>query len=660
MEFHKFATLVNDKFEAMQEQNLFTVDIDKDSVYTKYLDSFAEGTNPIYIERTEHDCSICKNFIRTIGNVVTINEDYTLDSVWNIPDLEAPYAVVAKALHEYVTNATIVSVFVHNEPVSGKAETIQLLKDGSTKKWQHFHATINTKFYERDMATVRGKRNTRCETMQRAVETITQDAVNTVMDLIESNAIYRGAEFKEAVTVFNDELQKYKACPVPELFGRQNSSSRAATIRNSVIGSLLVDLSEGVDVESAVKSFEAKVAPSNYKRPQAVVTEGMKKKAIQEIDKMGIRDSISRRHAVSSDVSINNVLFADRATRMKDVDPLMAAMGASENTTVDIETLKNLPEISIEDFLTNVLPNSTKVSIATTNTMTANQVHISAPVVADAPNILQWDNNFSWSYNGNVADSGIAKNVKKAGGAIDGFLRFSIQWNEEGNDVLDLDAHCAVNSNFSHHIMYDNRQAAGGTLDIDIQRPTGVAVENITWPSQSSLTVDGVYDFYIQNYDEYTMTGKTRAELAIGDTLFSYTMDRSNYINYKCKVASVTIKDSNVVLIKHHAPYTEDTKAELVPVNLIMLSPNYWDNNASGNKHYMFMTDSVKTTEPFRGFYNEFLDPKLHDIRKAFDMLADAMRCEPNDKGLRGYGFSSTKPQTLFIKVDNKFYNVKI
>ena len=90
---------------------MFTVSIDRSLMGDIYLDAYPEGSNEIYIERTKHDCNTCKQFIRFIGTVVTINEDGTLDTVWDVEGLDYPYDVVAKNLADRVKSTPIKTVF---------------------------------------------------------------------------------------------------------------------------------------------------------------------------------------------------------------------------------------------------------------------------------------------------------------------------------------------------------------------------------------------------------------------------------------------------------------------------------------------------------------------------------------------------------------------
>ena len=67
--FKKFSNLVNSNIETMSKLPLFTVDVDGEPLYEEYLNSFPEGSNPIYKTNTEHDCSCCKSFIKNMGAV---------------------------------------------------------------------------------------------------------------------------------------------------------------------------------------------------------------------------------------------------------------------------------------------------------------------------------------------------------------------------------------------------------------------------------------------------------------------------------------------------------------------------------------------------------------------------------------------------------------
>ena len=72
MSFVKFRDAIITHFDDMQKKydNLFVVDLDKDKFYESYLSAYPEGTNPMFRERTEHDCSTCRHFIKKIKTLV--------------------------------------------------------------------------------------------------------------------------------------------------------------------------------------------------------------------------------------------------------------------------------------------------------------------------------------------------------------------------------------------------------------------------------------------------------------------------------------------------------------------------------------------------------------------------------------------------------------
>jgi hypothetical protein len=103
----------------------------------------------------------------------------------------------------------------------------------------------------------------------------------------------------------------------------------------------------------------------------------------------------------------------------------------------------------------------------------------------------------------------------------------------------------------------------------------------------------------------------------------------------------------------------------LVPVDTVMFSPNYWDSNSVGNKHWFFFLKGCKNPVPTRGIYNEFLMGGLEKHRKVFEVLGDRTKCEPSDNQLSGVGFSSTISEEVIVAVkfankqQSKTYSVK-
>lgn len=62
MEFSKFKKAIQEHFAKLSEtaDHVYEVEVDKDALWNLYLDSFPAGTNEIYRQRREYDCSSCR------------------------------------------------------------------------------------------------------------------------------------------------------------------------------------------------------------------------------------------------------------------------------------------------------------------------------------------------------------------------------------------------------------------------------------------------------------------------------------------------------------------------------------------------------------------------------------------------------------------------
>jgi hypothetical protein len=309
--FPSFAKLVAERYESLfKHSNVFVVDVDGDKFYESYLASFPEGTNQMFKKRLEHDCSTCKQVVRRAGNVVAIANNGTVLTAWDFAAKKAlyPYNNVASALRDIVLAAPICDLFRVNEKETkfGSEKTISLNKEsGQISSWNHFFTgEIPSLFRPKQPDTVKGGFRTTVDVFQRALEKVGPASVKTLVELLDS--IYRGEEHRHTVLAFQKAQQSYLAKSEKErniFLWAQQEGGAVTHFRTSSIGQLAVSLAEGKDIEVAVASYEAMVAPTNYKRTSAVITPGMVKKAMETIEELGLEPALERRFAVIGDVS---------------------------------------------------------------------------------------------------------------------------------------------------------------------------------------------------------------------------------------------------------------------------------------------------------------------------------------------------------------------
>ena len=497
MNFSEFKKIFQKNFAEMTKDAdyLYEIEIDKDEFWNLYLDSYPAGTNEIYRQRREFDCSCCRHFIKSIGNAVVIKNN-KVRTMWDFRTGDTTFQPVIDALNAYLMTKSVTNLYVSKFAHIGTAKNFENLGDGNVTEWEHFSLELPRKFVDttgRSIGDIQGQfRDTR-NVFKRSLDEISEEAVMTVLELIASNSLYKGEEWKSVLEKFLEYKRLYDRTPDNEKdnFAWENSSKAGVVIgriRNHSIGTLLIDISEDVDLDTAVKKYEVIVAPANYKRPKAIFTKKMLEDAKKTIEELGYMDSLARRYATLDDITVNNILFSnkDAAKRISGAsvfDEMMSEATSSPKKFSKVE------EVSVDKFVSDILPTASGLEAYLENRHASNMVSLIAPKNSDAKTMFKWDNGFSWAYSGNLTDSDVKKNVKSAGGAVDGVLRFSIQWNDEDYNNNDFDAHC-VEPN-GHEIYYGDKvnRYTGGNLDVDIIDPMRgtPAVENIAWPVKSKM-----------------------------------------------------------------------------------------------------------------------------------------------------------------------------
>ena len=673
--FKEFRTLLQKHFDEMVKDGapLFITNADEDKLYDLYLDSFPAGTNPIFRKRREYDCSCCRRFVKNIGKLVSFMDGQMI-TVWDFDTKSDVYQPVVDALAAYVKTCAVVNpYYVSRNMISdGKFGTEMNYEYDADHKavrtWDHFAVEIPQRFITSgdDVATKMAQWRDSANVFKRSLEELTMEAVDTVLELIAQNSLYRGKEFENAVKVFKTNKIEYDNTPAENKaayvwLAPAWGNMGQLRIRNTAIGTLLVNLSEGMDVDAAVTAFEKVVAPANYKRPKAIFTKKMLEDAQKTVTELGYMNSLGRRFATLDDITANNILFCNRDAAPRVAGAVNPFEAMAKTVAIDPKKFGRAEEIGIEKFVKEVLPTAAGLELFMENRFSKNMVSLIAPQDKSAPSMFKWSNGFSWAYTGNMADSDIRENVKAAGGKVDGVLRFSIQWNDVPGewDENDEDAHCIEPD--KNHIYYVRKwnSRTDGRLDVDITHPSRdkAAVENITWPDIKKMK-EGEYSFYVNCFA--SRGGKTgfRAEIEFDGNIYSFNYDKPLHGGQNVAVAKVTLKDGKFS-IKEQLPSSTSTREiwgvnsnQFVPVSVAMYSPNYWDEQTgNGNRHYFFMLKDCVNPEKPNGFYNEFLKADLLQHKRVFEALGSQMAVQSVDDQLSGVGFSETQHNSFIVKV---------
>ena len=688
MDFGKFKRAVAAQFEKMSRHEVLRTTVDKELMTKKYIESFPEGSNPFFRKKTEHECTCCIKFIRAVGDAVSMI-DGKLQSIWDINLTDEPeYQAVADAMAAFVKSFYIENRFLHPEKSAGTDKNWETILDEKTdkrikvKEWEHFFVPIWTgrntgeKLYcdEVSIGTKLSEARALYNVFFNGLTRISAHGLTMTLELIDQKSgepLYRGTEFRHMVVAFQKEKEDFDKIPdwdarARDLFAWSRITTVAenvAKFRGTSIGQLAENLTEGMDIEVAVGKYEHMVAPENYHRTTALVSQKQVDEAREKIEELGLTSALNRRYARIEDISVNNVLFADSSARavMKD-----AFSGIATKKPAAVKKQEDAAEISIADFIANILPNISTMEVMFDNSHVNNLVSMIAPVDASSKHLFTWDNHFSWSYINDVTDaSKIKEKVKKAGGNVTGDLCCRLAW--FNHDDLDFHMIERPKADRPYEIYYHTKATlspSGGMLDVDMNASRGTTsepVENIFY-KQLSFMKEGEYTLFVQNFAkrEYTKVG-FEVEIDYRGSVTKFVYEKALRDKENVNVAVMTYSKKDGITIKPLLPSTVGgtaprgewglTTMQYHKVKSMMLSPNYWDENGSGNKHYMFMLDNCIRDGQARGFYTEHLTKELTQHRRVLELVGANMQTDESPHQLSGLGFSSTKRAELLVRV---------
>lgn len=658
LDFKLFAIPVSNKLAELRKKvkegkgYFVQADIPKEEFWNLYLNSYPSEVNGIFRERKHYDGNYDRAFVNGVGRLIYLDkETLERDTIWNIK-VEGYYQDVANVLDSCLFESGIFGLWLPTEPVYGSKPNVD--NHDTNIVWDHFYFKNNNPCT--DVGTKQGVFQASVSVFKRGLNEFKLDQVETVLDLCEANNIYRGAEhistLKQLIKDIN-HVQNTALNDNSDDFYYVETLKRGygVRVRNTSIGTLLTDLAEGRPLEQAVKAFEDKVAPHNYKRTTALITPKMVQLATKKLEELGLRGAITRRPAFLNDIPKEEFFFVSENKPL--INDSLDLLADVVNKSVK---LNNLTEIPLVQFLTETLnPNVTRTEILFEPKHRHHLMCLSTDS-EETKGLLAWDNPFAWTYAGGVADA-IKERVKEAGGKIDARIRFSLAWHNA--DDLDLHLRFQKDNYLNRRVYYRNRNGFNFTLDTDmnscgakISSEPVFPVENIF--SDAKILHDGEYTLLVNNYMKVERNPAKEGftiQVEIDGEVREFT--HAEPLNHKdtVSVMSFNVVDGVIgeLAYNKHAfqegssiQETWGTKAgTFVDVNAITLSPNHWGNNNKGAKHLLMFMDGCKPEEPFRPFFNEQLHPSLNEHRKVFEVLGSKSLIEPQEGQLSGLGFNT-------------------
>lgn len=680
--FKNLADKVKDNFAKMVANNqpIFLVKFDKEQMWESYLNGFKDAD-----VRQSYNCNNCKSFFRRYAGIVGLNDQMEYITMFDKTsvviglDNELSNDGMADAIEnviKYIKSCPVETIPVYEYDPKEVMGGVAVNTSQSTGiKWNHFNIQVPAKYVAQGVqsaASQRGEFTSKATTLNRCFREIKQSDTELLIELIDQGSIYKGTEFRPMLTQFLSEQKVYNALPRHQeryaYLAALTLPVSITNIRNTAIGTLLVDIAEGTDLDTAVRKYEKVVAPTNYKRPTALVTQKMVDEAKEELQNLGLIDSLNRKHAVRADVSVNDLLHTYNPTSVSATD-VFADIKTDE--VINPRSLTKVEEVSIEDFINKILPTATRVQALVETRHKNNLLSLITAQDRTENKLFKWNNGFSWSYIGGITDS-IKERVKAEGGTVDGVLRVSLSWSN--SDDLDLHLYEPGGIEIGYSTPYrkdkgNTLSPCGGQLDIDMnatQSGRGFdavhPVENIIYPTDLRLK-DGKYRVEVINYSRrgasnqgYTVQVEFDGQIFEFHNAQNISKNNVVVINYS-KANGFSIDgggDAKLASVKSEKIWGVETY-KLQDVTDIMLSPNYWGDNKVGNKHYIFALANCISEDKPRPFFNEFLRSDLDKHRKVFEVLGSKVQIADDPDQLSGLGFSETLRNDIILKVKSKF-----
>ena len=216
---------IQEQFTSMcKTGKLFRVKLTGQEIWDKYLDSFEDVNDPIFRDpnSSTHNCNHCKNFIRRYGNIVSVDENNKITTMFDVEATEE-FKSVASELTKFISNSEIADVFfetfneLNSLPYEScsktnavfrigvdknnkrytkeESEKYGVVKTNEIRTFNHLHLNLPKQFVDltgKSVEALMGEFRDAKNVFKRAMDEISEDTLKLAIDLINQGSLLDG------------------------------------------------------------------------------------------------------------------------------------------------------------------------------------------------------------------------------------------------------------------------------------------------------------------------------------------------------------------------------------------------------------------------------------------------------------------------------------
>lgn len=399
-----YATLERQIAERVEAHRgpLFTTKTDPKELWGTFLHSLPEET------RQHYNCRNCAFFVERFGGLVRISEKtgQPLPLLWWDPTTApAFFKTAVYKLYELVVGAGIDGVFYSSDATWGVPKN-----DGKEGRvWTHLHGVPAVAQVFRAPLLTAGQamavKREEYGMLVRALEEFPAELVAEGLRVLRSATLARPEKaiaIAEWFAAVHEAAGKRPRADSRIWLAVASAPSGFAHVRSTILATLLDDVKNGSPFAKIKASWDEKLDPLQYQRPQAPPKEGALDVAEKLVAKLGVERSLERRSARLTDVPANARLWSPPA----DEPETGGTFGHLRKAKKAPLTRVALPpqKISWTKFRREVLASAQRLEVALEDR--GPFFGLTAPTHADAPNMFQWDNAIGWYFHGDAHKRG--------------------------------------------------------------------------------------------------------------------------------------------------------------------------------------------------------------------------------------------------------------